>query len=55
MKPTPSAARRSLAHVVDAVAEATVAPSFSRAGIALRRRLEGWERAARLWTAVSWW
>ena len=37
-----SAGRRSLAHVVDALAEATVAPSFSRAGIALRSRLEAW-------------
>jgi NAD(P)-dependent dehydrogenase (short-subunit alcohol dehydrogenase family) len=32
-----------LARAVDAVAEATVAPSFSRAGIALRRRLEAWD------------
>ncbi len=38
-----SAGRRSLAHVLDALAEATVAPSFSRAGIALRSRLEAWE------------
>jgi NAD(P)-dependent dehydrogenase (short-subunit alcohol dehydrogenase family) len=44
VSPAPSAARRSLARAVDAVAEATVAPSFSRAGIALRRRLEGWEQ-----------
>ena len=38
-----SPARRSLARAFDAVAEATVAPSFSRVGIALRRRLEGWD------------
>jgi dehydrogenase/reductase SDR family protein 12 len=38
-----STARRRLARTVDALAEATVAPSFSRAGIALRRRLEGWD------------
>jgi len=44
MSPTRSAARRSLAHAVDAVAEATVAPSFSRAGIALRNRLEAWDQ-----------
>ncbi|MGA2805993.1 MAG: SDR family NAD(P)-dependent oxidoreductase, partial [Acidimicrobiales bacterium] len=35
-------ARRALAKVVDAAAEATVVASFSRVGIALRRRLEGW-------------
>ncbi len=34
--------RWALARVTDAVAEATVAPSFSRVGIALRRRLEEW-------------
>jgi len=34
--------RRALARVVDAAAEATVVASFSRVGIALRRRLEGW-------------
>ncbi len=38
-----SAGRQTLARVVDAVAEATVAPSFSRWGIALRSRLEAWE------------
>ncbi len=35
-------ARRVLARMTDAVAEATVAPSFSRIGIGLRRRLEEW-------------
>ena len=35
-------ARQALARVTDAVAEATVAPSFSRIGIGLRRRLEEW-------------
>lgn len=34
--------RSALARATDAVAEATVAPSFSRIGIGLRRRLEGW-------------
>ncbi len=34
--------RSTLARVTDAVAEATVAPSFSRIGIGLRRRLEEW-------------
>jgi dehydrogenase/reductase SDR family protein 12 len=38
-----SAVRRWLAQAVDTVAEATVAPSFSRVGIALRRRLEAWD------------
>ena len=38
-----SAARRSLAQAVDAIAEGTVALSFSRVGIALRRRLEAWD------------
>jgi NAD(P)-dependent dehydrogenase (short-subunit alcohol dehydrogenase family) len=32
-----------VAGAVDAVAEAAVAPGFSRVGIALRRRLEGWD------------
>jgi NAD(P)-dependent dehydrogenase (short-subunit alcohol dehydrogenase family) len=36
------AARLVLAAVVDAVAEATVLPSFTRIGFGLRRRLEGW-------------
>jgi NAD(P)-dependent dehydrogenase (short-subunit alcohol dehydrogenase family) len=36
-------ARHVLARVTDAVAEATVAPSFSRIGIELRRRLEEWD------------
>jgi dehydrogenase/reductase SDR family protein 12 len=36
-------ARSALARVTDAVAEATVAPSFSRIGIGLRRRLEEWD------------
>ena len=36
------AARHALARATDAVAEATVAPSFSRIGIGLRRRLEEW-------------
>lgn len=35
-------ARHALARATDAVAEATVAPSFSRIGIGLRRRLEEW-------------
>ena len=35
-------ARRVLAGIVDAAAETTVVVSFSRLGIALRRRLEGW-------------
>lgn len=35
-------ARLALARVVDAAAEAAVVPSFSRAGIALRSRLEAW-------------
>jgi len=34
--------RHAMARVIDAVAEATVVPSFSRIGISLRRRLEGW-------------
>jgi NAD(P)-dependent dehydrogenase (short-subunit alcohol dehydrogenase family) len=36
-------ARQALARATDAVAEATVAPSFSRVGIGLRRRLEQWD------------
>ena len=36
-------ARHVLARSVDAVVEATVAPSFSRIGIGLRRRLEEWD------------
>ncbi|MGD0944662.1 MAG: SDR family NAD(P)-dependent oxidoreductase [Acidimicrobiales bacterium] len=40
--PRPTA-RRVLAGIADAAAEATIAPSFSRAGIALRRRLEAWD------------
>jgi NAD(P)-dependent dehydrogenase (short-subunit alcohol dehydrogenase family) len=36
------AARHALARATDTVAEATVAPSFSRIGIGLRRRLEEW-------------
>jgi len=43
MSASRSAARRSLAHALDALAEATVAPSFSRVGIAFRRRLEAWD------------
>jgi dehydrogenase/reductase SDR family protein 12 len=35
-------ARHAMARTVDAVAEATVAPGFSRIGIQLRRRLEEW-------------
>ena len=35
--------RTLLARVVDVAAEMTVIPSFSRVGIALRRRLEAWE------------
>ena len=35
-------ARQALASAVDAIAETTVAPSFSRVGIGTRRRLEGW-------------
>lgn len=35
--------RHVLARATDAVAEATVAPSFSRVGIGLRRRLEEWD------------
>ena len=38
-----SVARRALAQAVDAAAEATVVPSFSRLGVALRRRLEAWD------------
>ena len=38
-----SSTRALLARVVDVTAEMTVVPSFSRAGIALRRRLEVWE------------
>jgi NAD(P)-dependent dehydrogenase (short-subunit alcohol dehydrogenase family) len=34
---------RLLARTFDAVAEATVVPSFSRVGIAVRRRLEAWD------------
>ncbi len=37
-----SSGRTHLARAVDIVAEATVVPSFSRIGIGLRRRLEGW-------------
>lgn len=37
------AVRHVLARVTDALAEATVAPSFSRIGIDLRRRLEEWD------------
>ncbi len=40
-RPTP------LARAFDVVAEAAVAPSFSRVGIAGRRRLEHWEQPAR--------
>jgi dehydrogenase/reductase SDR family protein 12 len=36
-------ARHALARAADAVAEATVAPSFSRVGIGIRRRLEEWD------------
>ncbi len=36
-------ARHVLARATDSVAEATVAPSFSRVGIGLRRRLEEWD------------
>jgi NAD(P)-dependent dehydrogenase (short-subunit alcohol dehydrogenase family) len=43
MNASSSAARRLLAQAVDSFAEATVAPSFSRVGIALRRRLEAWD------------
>jgi len=42
VRPSPSAARRVLAAAVDAAADATVLPGFSRLGIALRRRLEDW-------------
>lgn len=42
MKTPLPAARLVLAAVVDAVAEATVLPSFTRIGFGLRRRLEGW-------------
>ncbi len=48
MSASPSVARRSLARAVDAVAEATVAPSFSRFGIAVRRRLEAWDEPPRM-------
>ena len=40
---TAHAARSALARMTDAVAEATVAPSFSRIGIRLRCRLEEWD------------
>ncbi len=43
-----SVARRSLARAVDAVAEATVVPSFSRVGIVVRRRLEAWDEPPRM-------
>ena len=36
-------ARCALARAIDTVAEATVAPSFSRIGIGLRRRFEEWD------------
>ncbi|MGA3146775.1 MAG: SDR family NAD(P)-dependent oxidoreductase, partial [Acidimicrobiales bacterium] len=39
----PHHVRHALARTTDAVAEATVAPSFSRVGIGLRRRLEEWD------------
>ena len=38
-----SSLRPLVGHVFDVVAEATVAPSFSRVGIAIRRRLESWK------------
>ena len=38
-----SSGRAHLARAFDIVAEATVAPSFSRIGIELRRRLEEWD------------
>ncbi len=44
--PRPSlrfSARSALERVLDTALEVTVIPSFSRAGIALRRRLEGWD------------
>ena len=41
-------ARHALARATDAVAEATVAPSFSRIGIGLRRRLEEWGEPPRM-------
>jgi NAD(P)-dependent dehydrogenase (short-subunit alcohol dehydrogenase family) len=44
MSPSRSAVHRSLVTVFDAVAEATVALSFSRVGIVLRRRLEAWDQ-----------
>ena len=43
MSTSRSVARRALAQAVDAAVEATVVPSFSRLGIALRRRLEAWD------------
>ena len=43
MHPLRPATPTLLARVVDAAAEMTVVPSFSRVGIALRRRLEAWE------------
>jgi hypothetical protein len=47
MSASRSPARRLLSDAVDAVAEATVAPSFSRVGIALRAQLllaDAWAR-----------
>jgi NAD(P)-dependent dehydrogenase (short-subunit alcohol dehydrogenase family) len=46
MSPPPSAARRLVADFVDAAADLTVAPGFSRAGYALRRKLEAWAEPA---------
>lgn len=43
-----SSGRGHLARAFDIVAEATVAPSFSRIGIELRRRLEGWGAPLRM-------
>ena len=41
-------ARHALALATDTVAEATVAPGFSRVGIGLRRRLEEWDDPPRM-------
>ena len=48
MRASPSVLRRSFARAVDAVAEATVVPSFSRIGIVVRRRLGAWDEPPRM-------
>jgi NAD(P)-dependent dehydrogenase (short-subunit alcohol dehydrogenase family) len=48
MRLRPNGARSRLAKGIDTVADAMVAPGFSRIGIALRRSLEGWGEPPRM-------